>query len=55
VELIGNSVPSRRDVDDKRGVMAWDATLAPDEERVIEFGYRAAWPAAKNVTYGQGS
>lgn len=55
VELIGKSVPSRRDVDDKRGVMAWDATLAPDEERVIEFGYRAAWPAAKNVTYGQGS
>jgi uncharacterized protein (TIGR02231 family) len=55
VELIGKSVPSRRDVDDKRGVLAWDATLAPDEERVIEFGYRAAWPAAKNVTYGQGS
>ena len=55
VDLIGKSVPSRRDVDDKRGVLAWDATLAPDEERVIEFGYRATWPAAKNVVYGQGS
>jgi uncharacterized protein (TIGR02231 family) len=55
VDLIGKSVPSRRDVDDKRGVMAWDATLAPDEERVIEFGYRATWPAAKTVVYGQGS
>ena len=55
IDLIGKSVPSRRDVDDKRGVMAWDATLAPDEERVIEFGYRATWPAGKNVTYGQGS
>lgn len=55
VDLIGKSVPSRRDVDDKRGVMAWDATLVPDEERVIEFGYRATWPAAKTVVYGQGS
>ncbi len=55
VELTGKTAPSRRDVDDKRGVMAWDATLAPDEERIIEFGYRATWPAAKNVTYGRGS
>jgi hypothetical protein len=29
--------------------------LEPTEERAIEFGYRAAWPAAKKVTYGQGS
>jgi hypothetical protein len=55
IDLLGKSVPSRRDVDDKRGVLAWDATLAPDEERAVEFGYRATWPAGKNVTYGQGS
>lgn len=55
VELTGKTAPSRRDVDDKRGVLAWDATLAPAEERVIEFGYRATWPATKKVTYGQGS
>jgi uncharacterized protein (TIGR02231 family) len=55
IDLTGKSVPSRRDVDDKRGVLAWDATLAPDEERAVEFGYRATWPAGKNVTYGQGS
>ncbi len=55
VELTGKTAPSRRDVDDKRGVMAWDATLTPGEERVIEFGYRTTWPAAKNVTYGRGS
>jgi uncharacterized protein (TIGR02231 family) len=52
VELIGKAAPSRRDVDDKRGVLAWDAKLEPDEERVIEFGYRATWPAAKKVIYG---
>jgi uncharacterized protein (TIGR02231 family) len=55
VELTGKTAPSRRDVDDKRGVLAWDVTLNPDEERAIEFGYRATWPAAKKVTYGQGT
>jgi uncharacterized protein (TIGR02231 family) len=54
VELTGKSPPSRRDVDNKRGVLAWDMKLEPNEERVIEFGYRAAWPAAKKVIYGQG-
>lgn len=55
VELTGKTAPARRDVDDKRGVLAWDMTLGPDEERVVEFGYRTTWPAAKKVTYGQGS
>ena len=55
VELTGKTAPTKRDVDDKRGILAWDMTLAPDEERVIEFGYRTTWPAAKKVTYGQGS
>jgi uncharacterized protein (TIGR02231 family) len=55
VDLTGKTAPSRRDVDDKRGVLAWDFQLAPDEERVIEFGYRTTWPAAKKITYGQGS
>ena len=47
VELTGKTAPTKRDVDDKRGILAWDMTLAPDEERVIEFGYRTSWPAAK--------
>jgi uncharacterized protein (TIGR02231 family) len=55
VELTGKTAPSRRDVDNKRGILAWDMRLDPAEERVVEFGYRAAWPAAKKVTYGQGS
>jgi uncharacterized protein (TIGR02231 family) len=55
VELTGKSAPSRRDVDNKRGILAWDFKLDPAEERVIDFGYRATWPAAKKVTYGQGS
>ncbi|HEY7548663.1 MAG TPA: mucoidy inhibitor MuiA family protein [Hyphomicrobiaceae bacterium] len=55
VELTGKSAPSRRDVENKRGILAWDFKLDPAEERVIDFGYRALWPAAKKVTYGQGS
>jgi len=54
IELLGRMQPTRRDVDDKRGVLAWDMTLAPDEEKAVEFGYRVSWPAAKKVTYGAG-
>ena len=53
VELIGRAQPTRRDVDDKRGVIAWESELKPDEERVIEFGYRVTWPAAKQIQYGR--
>lgn len=52
VELTGKTAPSKRDVDDKRGVLAWDLDLKPDEEKTIEFGYRASWPSAKRVQYG---
>src|SRR5690606_27838645 len=46
VELIGGTAPTRRDVDGERGILAWDGQLAPDEEQVIEFGYRISWSAA---------
>jgi uncharacterized protein (TIGR02231 family) len=51
VELTGKTPPTRRDVDEKRGVLAWETTLQPDEERQIEFGYRISWPAGKSVMY----
>ena len=52
VEATGKTAPSRRDIDDKRGVIAFDGTLAPDEERTLEFGYKVTWPSPKAVTYG---
>src|SRR5262245_26266041 len=55
IELLGKSAPSKRDLDDKRGVLAWEMTLKPDEEKAVEFGYRVTWPGAKRITYGQGS
>jgi uncharacterized protein (TIGR02231 family) len=55
IELLGKSSPTRRDMEDKRGLLAWDMELKPDEEKAVEFGYRVTWPAAKKITYGQGS
>jgi uncharacterized protein (TIGR02231 family) len=52
VELLGRTAPTKQNVDDKRGVLAWEMTLAPDEEKAVEFGYRTTWPAAKKITYG---
>lgn len=52
IEPVGKAVPSRRDLEDKRGVVAFDQKLEPDEERVLEFGYRVTWPGAKSITYG---
>jgi uncharacterized protein (TIGR02231 family) len=53
VETTGRLPPTRRDIDDQRGVMAWDLKLEPDEERTIDFGYRVVWPSGKNVVYGR--
>jgi uncharacterized protein (TIGR02231 family) len=54
IELQGRTAPTRRDVEEKRGVLAWDMTLTPDEEKAVEFGYRVTWPGAKRVIYGAG-
>ncbi len=53
VEMIAKPQPTKRDLDDKRGVLSWEDTLKPDEEKSIEFGYKVTWPAQKNITYGR--
>lgn len=53
VELTGKTTPTKRDAEDKRGLLSWEDKIAPDEERVIEFGYRITWPGAKNITVRQ--
>jgi uncharacterized protein (TIGR02231 family) len=52
VELIGKTAPTKQNLDDKRGVVSWEMKLEPDEEKVIEHGYRVTWPSAKKVIYG---
>ncbi len=50
VEYLGPT-PSKKDLDGKRGVIAFESKLGPEEERQIEFGYRVIWPGAKSVIY----
>ncbi len=52
VELVSKVPPSRRDIEDRRGVMSWDSKLGPNEERILELGYRVSWPSGKKIQYG---
>ena len=52
VELVGPVQPTKKDIDGKRGIVAFeDQELEPEEERLIEFGYRVIWPGARTITY----
>jgi uncharacterized protein (TIGR02231 family) len=51
VVAIGGTTPSAVDVNDERGVVAWNLKVDADEEEVIDFGYRVVWPSAKTITY----
>ena len=44
IELLGKTAPTKRDMEDKRGLLAWEMELKPDEEKTVEFGYRVSWP-----------
>ena len=52
VEFTGKAAPTKQNVEEKRGVMSFNARLEPDEEKVLEYGYRTSWPAAKSIIYG---
>jgi uncharacterized protein (TIGR02231 family) len=51
VDIVGPAKPTRVDVEDKRGVIAFESKLEPEDERVIEFGYRVTWPGSRAVIY----
>ncbi|MEQ1653029.1 MAG: mucoidy inhibitor MuiA family protein [Hyphomicrobium sp.] len=52
VEYTGKTTPTKTNFEEKRGVMSFEAKLEPDEERVLDYGYRISWPAAKSIIYG---
>jgi uncharacterized protein (TIGR02231 family) len=43
--------PTTKDVKDRRGTVAWDLTVLPDQETQIAFGYKVSSPAGKPVLY----
>lgn len=50
VELLDlTTQPSERDFDGRSGVLAWTDTYAPNEERVIRFGYAVTYPENQAV------
>ena len=53
VEYTGRSQPSKSNLKDQRGVMAFESKLEADEEKAFDYGYRISWPAAKSVVFGQ--
>jgi uncharacterized protein (TIGR02231 family) len=50
IETTAKVPPTGRDPEDKRGLVYWDFNMAPDEERVLDFGHRITWPAAKQLS-----
>ncbi len=48
--LNANPKPSRTNVKDKKGVMAWDLVAQPNKPVTIDFGYQLVWPKDKKIT-----
>lgn len=51
VETTMRPQPAKRELDDRRGVIAWEGSLTPGSEHNIELGYRIVWPAGKRIIH----
>ena len=47
--LANMTPPTERNVQDKRGVMAWTYEMKPGEEREIRTGFRLRWPGDREL------
>ncbi|HMK90254.1 MAG TPA: mucoidy inhibitor MuiA family protein [Methylocystis sp.] len=45
------TTPTEKQVDDKRGVMAWSFELGPGEAKDIHLAYRLKWPADREIEF----
>ena len=48
VKLLGDT-PSKKDVDDKKGVMSWERTLKPKQDTKLKYGYTVSYPEDKVI------
>lgn len=48
VKSLGD-LPTKKDIDDKEGVVSWDKTLAPKSEFKINYGYSVSYPEGRRV------
>ncbi|RME18148.1 MAG: mucoidy inhibitor MuiA family protein [Alphaproteobacteria bacterium] len=51
VRVNARPAPDETDVDHKRGVAAWDMTLAPGEKREVEITVSLSWPVDKELVW----
>lgn len=42
--------PSRENVEERRGILAWDFPLKAGEKRTLNLDYTIAWPAGRDIT-----
>ena len=49
--LADTAPPTVRDVDDKKGLLAWDLKLDAGKEQMLLFGYQVIWPNGQAVAY----
>ena len=48
VKLIGDA-PTKKDVDDKKGMMSWERTLKPKQDTKLKYGYTVSYPEDKII------
>lgn len=51
IEVTLSPAPDARDIDDRRGVHAWDLSVQPGETRLIEMGVALEWPEGQVLTW----
>jgi hypothetical protein len=49
-EIPGMTPATLRDLDKKRGVLAWDFALEPQAEQTLKTGYKVSWPEGMRVS-----
>ena len=51
LQLPNTTKPSRTNLEDKRGTMAWDFDLKSGEEKQIDLAYKVVWPKEEKIYY----
>jgi uncharacterized protein (TIGR02231 family) len=52
IDVTARPAATKIGADDKRGVYTWEMELKPEEERIVELGWKISWPGAKRLQYG---
>ncbi len=47
--ILTGDKPTKKNIDNKKGVVSWDKTLTPKKEIKIKYGYTVSYPVDKTV------